>query len=66
MFVTFEFVKSGVPIELQHPIDNKNRDLNVILHEIFYTVKWLNISHDLNNNWIMINKKKALYSCRLL
>lgn len=58
MFVTFESVKSGVPIELQHPIDNKNRGLNVILHEIFYTVKWLNISHDLNNNWIMINKER--------
>ena len=67
MFLTLQNVKSNLPIDLATPIDNRNADLGVILHEAFYTVKWFNISKDLKNNWVTIitttgDKRRKLYT----
>lgn len=61
MYITLQNVKSGVPIDLDNPIDNRNANLSVTLHELFYTVKWTNISDTLDNNWMeVINKHDAV------
>ena len=44
------------PVILHHPIEN-NCGLKVALHEIFFQVKWINISAALKNNWVEIFNK---------
>ena len=58
MFITLTNVKTGVPVKLTRPIDNRSGGKKVALHEIMYKVTWYNISGDKDNNWVMINNTK--------
>ena len=58
MFITLTNVRSGVPVKLVKPIDNRSGGKKVALHEIMYKVTWYNISEKKDNNWIEVNKKR--------
>ena len=50
MFVIIDTQES--PVLLKHPIDNTCGNLTVALLEMFYKVRWFNISETKQNNWI--------------
>ena len=58
MFITLTNVRSGVPVKLAKPIDNRNGGKKVALHEIMYKVTWYNISEEKDNNWVEVNEVK--------
>lgn len=56
MYITL--TSANKPINIERPIDNRNGDKTVAIHEISYSVSWCNISEKLDNNWIKINGTK--------
>ena len=53
MFIT---ARDGVN-RLHQSINNESFDKHVALHEVVYSVDWVNISSDLDNNWLDIDGK---------
>ena len=39
-------------LTLNYPIDNREGKLQIAIHEMFYRVKWFNISDKMKNNWV--------------
>jgi hypothetical protein len=67
MFITLTNHDLKFPVILQSTIDNTgDRGLCVALCEMFYTVKWFNISKAKNNNTIVINKDFSTLSVLII
>ena len=54
MFITL----SNKDCTLSDPIDNRGGNLKVAVREFIYRINWFNISTSMNNNYILLNKKK--------